>query len=442
MPESTMTYDADNRIAGWNGNTVDHDTNGNMTFGPLPDGNMSIYTYDAYDRLASAGGVQSRYNPEGLRVEADGATYVVNPNSGLSQVMVREKGATTTRYVWGLGLIYEDEGGEIKTYHSDQLGSTIAMADGTGAVTDRWEYTSYGTVSYQGTADTPFLFHGGLGCMTDSNGLVYMRARFYNPRIMRFLNADPIRFDGGMNWYAFVGNNPLLRIDPEGLNYAEELILLHNRHEQDQKLFKYISELALLDVSREELLKLETKLFKRITAERDASSIHNPIILSRHDMQIILTGFVDTMNQHSPENSTNLGASLMGADYNLLRHEATHGGKFKIEGLDPIYHGHSINYLGQGITRSRAGQSESQARALLPLTVVGNKSTNMAINTGKMLKGKSSLSDIVVNFTDIPDAKAWSWAGYIYMEKLKLNSTLVQRYTKGQNSEYSKKRRF
>jgi hypothetical protein len=53
--------------------------------------------------------------------------------------------------------------------------------------------------------------------MTDSTGLVYMRARFYNPRVMRFLNADPIGFAGGMNWYSFVGNNPLGFVDPWGL---------------------------------------------------------------------------------------------------------------------------------------------------------------------------------------------------------------------------------
>jgi hypothetical protein len=44
-----------------------------------------------------------------------------------------------------------------------------------------------------------------------------MRARYYHPRLMRFLNADPIGFAGGMNWYAFADNDPISRFDPLGL---------------------------------------------------------------------------------------------------------------------------------------------------------------------------------------------------------------------------------
>jgi RHS repeat-associated protein len=91
------------------------------------------------------------------------------------------------------------------------------MTDANGAVTDRWEYSSYGTQTHHsGGSDTPFQFHGALGCMTDSNGLVYMRARTYNPRAMRFLQADPLNFAAGLNWYTAFNNNPILYVDPEG----------------------------------------------------------------------------------------------------------------------------------------------------------------------------------------------------------------------------------
>ncbi|MDR0353784.1 MAG: DUF6531 domain-containing protein [Opitutaceae bacterium] len=221
-PEDEASYDADNRLATWNSFAVAHDADGNMANGPLPDGTMGNYTYDMYDRLTSADGVASAYNPDGLRVSAGGASYVVDP-TGLSKPLVRQQGGTATKYVWGLGLLYEETNNNIKTYHADHLGSTVALANASGTVTDRWEYSSYGTQTYRtGTSDTPFQFHGGLGCMTDANGLVYMRARFYNPRIMRFLNADPIGFSGGMNWYAFVGNNPMGFVDPEGLKIIVE----------------------------------------------------------------------------------------------------------------------------------------------------------------------------------------------------------------------------
>ena len=43
-----------------------------------------------------------------------------------------------------------------------------------------------------------------------------MRARYYPPDLRRFINQDPIRFDGGMNWYAYAGGNPISNVDPSG----------------------------------------------------------------------------------------------------------------------------------------------------------------------------------------------------------------------------------
>ena len=92
-----------------------------------------------------------------------------------------------------------------------------ATFDSNGAVTDRVEYSPYGTVTYrEGSTDTPFLYAGQFGIQQDANGLLYMRARYYNPEIRRFINADPIGFAGGMNWYAYAGNNPIMYVDPSG----------------------------------------------------------------------------------------------------------------------------------------------------------------------------------------------------------------------------------
>jgi RHS repeat-associated protein len=68
---------------------------------------------------------------------------------------------------------------------------------------------------------SPYQFNGGFGVETDASGLLYMRNRYYNPRLMRFVNADPIGFDGGNNWYAFCGNNPISFFDPLGLDRAK-----------------------------------------------------------------------------------------------------------------------------------------------------------------------------------------------------------------------------
>jgi uncharacterized protein RhaS with RHS repeats len=54
--------------------------------------------------------------------------------------------------------------------------------------------------------------------MTDANGLYNMEARFYNPYLKRFVNADPTGLSGGMNFYAFANGNPISLADPFGLS--------------------------------------------------------------------------------------------------------------------------------------------------------------------------------------------------------------------------------
>ena len=66
--------------------------------------------------------------------------------------------------------------------------------------------------------------------MAEPNGLYYMRARYYDPSVGRFISEDPLGFGGGdVNLSAYVRNNPVNRIDPNGLNpalliEAEELL--------------------------------------------------------------------------------------------------------------------------------------------------------------------------------------------------------------------------
>ena len=163
-------------------------------------------------------------DPEGNRIaktDTSGTTtYTIDPHGdALPRVLVREKpDGSLTRYVYGIGLLYEvDESDVASYYHYDQSGSTIALTDISGALTDRVEYSPYGTITHRtGSTDTPFLYAGQFGVQQEPNGLLHMRARYYSPELRRFINTDPIGFAGGMNWYAYANNSPLLYVDPDG----------------------------------------------------------------------------------------------------------------------------------------------------------------------------------------------------------------------------------
>ena len=236
VPTRNMTYDADNQLRTVNGTNVMNDYDGNLTNGPLAIGNwpsaiasFTNYTYDARNRLLNAGGVINTYDALNTRISqavgTNNTTYVVNPNAALPQVLMRIKNGTTNYYIYGVGLLYQvtetATSTNTLTYHYDYRGSTIALSTDSGLVTDRIEYSLYGLTTYRtGTNDTPFLFNGRFGVQTDPNGLLYMRARYYNPYLCRFINPDPSGFAGGLNFYAYANGNPASYFDPFGLNAA------------------------------------------------------------------------------------------------------------------------------------------------------------------------------------------------------------------------------
>jgi RHS repeat-associated protein len=223
-PSRTMTFDNDNRLSTFNGSSVTIDADGDLTYGPGTNNTFGTYTYDARNELTSAGGLSYGYDPAGNRTSLTNGTniavYVVDPKT--SQVLMRIKGSVTNYYVYGSGLLYESDETATATntayYHYDSRGSTITLTDSNGNPTDIVEYSPYGTTTYRyGTNDTPFLYDGQFGVQTDPNGLLYMRARYYNPYISRFINADPSGFAGGLNFYAFCNDNPINLEDPFGL---------------------------------------------------------------------------------------------------------------------------------------------------------------------------------------------------------------------------------
>ncbi len=102
-------------------------------------------------------------------------------------------------------------------YHADGLGSIIAITNSAGQVVQRYEYDSFGQITYIQDPNfiQPYTYTGRE--YDEESGLYYYRARYYDAKVGRFISEDPIGFAGGdVNFYAYVGNNPVNFTDPSG----------------------------------------------------------------------------------------------------------------------------------------------------------------------------------------------------------------------------------
>jgi RHS repeat-associated protein len=167
----------------------------------------------------------------------------------LTQVLAADGGTDQTRYLFGLDLIYQDDGNETRYLLADGLGSvrTELVSDTVEAVTT---YSPYGNLLAQtGASGTVYGFTGEQ--YDSATDLLYLRARYYNPYIYRFLTPDSIvpEFTGpqSLNPYAYVQNNPVNFVDPSGHCGADTTFRLETRGvynnvyvviEQDQKKYE------------------------------------------------------------------------------------------------------------------------------------------------------------------------------------------------------------
>ena len=244
LSEQVMTYTADNRLSTKNSEGFDFDDDGNTL-------NISDMTlnFNARNQLESAGTSTEQssyqYNAEGQRVSQnytlEGAEksrdyWVLPHHLGLPQTIreVTESGVAKDFIYSEHGLIAQynwDEYNGHYYFHYDYRGSVLAVSNKDGEVVARYGYTPFGqqyaAESYEETNKaftTPFGYNGRDGVITDPNGLIYMRARYYSPELRRFVSKDPLRGDisdlGSLNRYAYVGGDPVNLIDPSGMEGA------------------------------------------------------------------------------------------------------------------------------------------------------------------------------------------------------------------------------
>jgi RHS repeat-associated protein len=214
---NTYSYDDANRMIYFNSVNYTWDDNGNL----LSDG-VNSYSYDRANRLIEVSGVgvdvSYAYNGLGDRLSetANSQTthYTMDLNAGLTQVL--QDGTNT--YQYGLDRIAQYSANGPEYYLADALGSVRQMVDANGNVTMGRMYKPYGGVlSSTGSGATSY----GYTNEYTSQGLIYLRARFYSPSQGRFLTKDtwegdyikPMSYNAWLYGYA----NPARFTDPSGL---------------------------------------------------------------------------------------------------------------------------------------------------------------------------------------------------------------------------------
>ncbi|MGB2614010.1 MAG: RHS repeat-associated core domain-containing protein [Phycisphaerae bacterium] len=189
---TTYTYNVENRLA-----RVETPTD------------VWEYTYDAFgNRIASShNGVATDYVVDLIGFGDVAAEYDA-------------AGDLVARYDHGLGLLSRtDSAGDAAWYSFEAIGSTSELTDGTGDVLNTYTWDPFG-ISLGGaeTVFNPFQYVGEYGVMHETNGLEFMRARFYDAAIGRFACADPISINSNdVNLYRYTCNHPVGRTDPLGL---------------------------------------------------------------------------------------------------------------------------------------------------------------------------------------------------------------------------------
>ena len=170
---------------------------------------QATFTYD---------GLGNRVQQVDLTGSTPITTTYANDNLGLSQVLVAYSGNEETSNLFGLDLIQQDTGADTLILLTDGLGSVrLEMVEDT--LNTATTYDPYGNQLVQtGMGNTTYGFTGEQE--DNSTGLLYLRARYYDPALRNFVERDPwvgiLRYPTTLHGYSYADNNPTNYTDPSG----------------------------------------------------------------------------------------------------------------------------------------------------------------------------------------------------------------------------------
>ena len=223
---SSYTTNASNELTATSNASYTYDSNGN-TLTKTVGSSTTSYTWDFENRLTSVtlpgsgGTVTFAYDPFGRRIEkSSSATTSIFAYDGDNLIEeANSSGAVVSRYEQGLNV---DEplamlrSSATSYYNADGLGSVTSLSNAAGALAQTYTFDSFGNqTASSGSLTNPFQYTGRE--LDSQTNLYFLRARYYDQNAGRFSSEDPINFDGGANFYRYVGNDPTDSTDAFGL---------------------------------------------------------------------------------------------------------------------------------------------------------------------------------------------------------------------------------
>jgi RHS repeat-associated protein len=233
---SPYTYNSSNELTSTPSLTYVYDNNGNTK--TKSDGTQ--YTWNYENQLTkvvlpgSGGTVNFKYDPFGRRIQKSGplgtTNYLYDGDNLLEELDA--SGSVLARYNQGPGLdhpLVEIRSGTTSYYEADALGSVTSLTNSLGTIANTYNYDSFGKLlGSTGGLINPFQYTGRES--DTETGLYFYRARYYDSLVGRFVSEDPIGFNGGNDFYAYVENNPLIWTDPLGLVHCTYDVVNHHYH--------------------------------------------------------------------------------------------------------------------------------------------------------------------------------------------------------------------
>ncbi len=225
---SSFQYDLNGNLTNDGTMNFGYDDENQLTQVWVPNQWFSQFTYDGKMRRR----IRQEYTWSGGWVQTNIVYYVYDGN-----VVVQERDVNnlpTVSYTRGKdlsgsldgaggigGLLARTDNNAQQTafYHADGNGNVTMLVNSYQAVVAKYLYDAFGnTLSLSGALAYANLYRFSSKEAHQNSGLVYYLYRYYDPNLQRWLSRDPVEELGGMNLYCLVENQPIVLVDPLGLD--------------------------------------------------------------------------------------------------------------------------------------------------------------------------------------------------------------------------------